>query len=87
MITLYRKKNNELADSIENRFEELTLAYRVEMMPESDPYDWMIEDGDKKIKTKGDLESWLLQLEKELNWQRSLSGDACYIDPETGEVC
>ena len=87
MITLHRKKQSETADAIENRFEELILAYRVEPLPESGRAAWYITDGDTKIQDHIELDNWLEKLEKDLDWQRSISGDGCYIDPETGSVC
>lgn len=87
MITLHRKKQSETADAIENRFEELILAYRVEPLPESGRVAWSITDGDTKIQDHKELDTWLEKLEKDLDWQRSISGDGCYIDPETGSVC
>lgn len=86
MITLYRQKNDEKAEKIEQRLQDLVLAYRVKELTDGqhEPY---IEESGKKIKATEEIETWFRELESELNWQRSLSGDGCYIDPFTGEVC
>lgn len=85
MITLIRNKYDEQADNIESKFKDLVLAYRVEIDDEADlPF---VQDGDQKLYPGKELDDWLMQLEFELNTQRSLSGDGCYIDPRTGKVC
>jgi hypothetical protein len=85
MITLVRKEQDPVADEIEMRLKSLVLAYETEIQPEAGaPY---IDESGKKIVKKEELELWFRQLESELEWQRSLSGDGCFIDPETGSVC
>lgn len=46
-----------------------------------------ISDGGQVISGKKNIENWLTGLKKELKWQRSVSGDGCYIDPDSGETC
>ena len=85
MITLVRSKQDPAADEIEIRLKGLVLAYETIIQPEVEsPY---IEESGKKIIKTDELELWFRQLESELEWQRSLSGDGCYIDPETGSIC
>lgn len=85
MITLHRKKQDAEADQIEERFKDLILAYRVEYDNELDsPF---IRESDVKISPGEEMENWFLQLESELSWQRSLSGDGCFIDPNNGNIC
>lgn len=86
MITLYRHKDDKEAAKIEEKLQDLVLAYRVENVddPQKEPF---IEDGGKKIESEEELEKWFRELESELNWQRSISGDGCYIHPDTGKVC
>lgn len=87
MITLYRhKKEDKQAAKIEEKLQDLVLAYRVEEIKDqqTEPF---IEDGGNRIQGEEQLETWFRELESELNWQRSLSGDGCYIDPDSGKVC
>lgn len=86
MITLHKTSVDEFGNELQSKLEELILAFHTEILPdgESDTY---VIDGEKKITGQEDLEKWLSELEKELKIQRSISGDACYKDPETGEVC
>lgn len=86
MIILHKVKNDPASEELEERLNDLILAYKTELHePGADGP--AIEEGDTIIRDKTKLEKWIQNLEKELKWQRSLSGDGCYIDPETGEIC
>lgn len=86
MITLYRNKDDEQGGKIEERLQDLVLAYNVEELEDHQKSPF-IEDGGTKVQGEEELEKWFRQLESELNWQRSISGDGCYIDPDSGKVC
>ncbi|MDX1642442.1 MAG: hypothetical protein R3220_12135 [Balneolaceae bacterium] len=86
MITLHRHKTDTRAEEIEEKFQDLVLAYRVETLPEDESGPFII-DGDQKIEGEKEIVSWLRGLEGDLQWQRSITGDGCYIDPRSGEVC
>lgn len=86
MITLYRHKDDKQAEKIEEKLQDLVLAYRIEEVndQQTEPF---IEDSGKRIQGEEELETWFRDLEGELNWQRSLSGDGCYIHPDSGRIC
>ncbi len=94
MIELHRYKNDDYADKLEHRLEELVLAYRTVTHTEPDtqtgeqetslPY---LDENGTMITGKEEINSYLRELSNELKEQRSISGDACYIDPQTGEIC
>lgn len=94
MIELHRYNNDEYADKIEQRLEELVLAYKTVTHTEPNaqtgepetslPY---LNENGSVISGKEEINSYLRELSTELEEQRSISGDACYIDPKTGEVC
>ena len=85
MIKLIRQDDDPMADEIESRFKDLILSYKTEISEDNDLP--KIVDGDTTLSNKDEIQEWLKELESELNWQRSLSGDGCYIDPESGKVC
>lgn len=86
MITLHRHKTDPKADEIEQKFKDLVLAYRMETLPEDESGPFIV-DGDQKVEGEEEITSWLRELEGDLKWERSLTGDGCYIDPRSGEVC
>lgn len=85
MIKLIRKIDDPKADEIESRFKDLILSYKTEKSDEDNLP--KIKDGDTVISDDEEIENWFRELEDELEWQRSLSGDGCYIDPKSGKVC
>jgi hypothetical protein len=89
MIKLYRKTYDPAADKIEARFRELVLSYKT-IISDDEPGSGKlprIRDAENIITGDEQIEQWLQDLAEELKWQRSISGDGCYIDPESGEVC
>lgn len=90
MIELHRRKDDLYADELEERLRNLVVAYRAALHdedisePTSLPY---ISESGKLITGEKNIERYFIELEKELNWQRSLSGDGCYIDPDSGNIC
>jgi len=89
MIKLHRLTEDPAADKIEERFKDLVLSYKTVLSSDDSDSDKLprIEDGDDIITGDEQIEHWLRDLEDELKWQRSLSGDGCYIDPKSGKVC
>lgn len=89
MITLIRKSDDTKADEIESRFQELILAYKTEICENGPNEEQLptIRDGESVISGEEEIDEWLRELEEDLTWQRSLSGDGCYIDPKSGDVC
>lgn len=85
MIKLIRQDDDPMADEIESRFNDLILSYKTEISEDKDLP--KIVDGDTTLSDNDEIEEWLRELESELKWQRSLSGDGCYIDPKSGKVC
>lgn len=89
MIELHRKSPDKSSEDIEETFKDLVINYKVIEYPEEEAPSTLpfIRENETQYKTKKEIERFLDELRDELNWQRSLTGDACYLDPETGEVC
>lgn len=85
MLTLVRPEESQLADEIEEQLKEMVVAHEV-LANAATTLPYLLESG-KVIKGKEDLNKFLLTLEKELNWSRSISADSCYLDPDGGMVC
>lgn len=87
MIKLIRQKNDPFADAIEQHFKDLVLSYKTKLEEADKENTPRIVDGSKTFHGKQEIKEWLNELQSDLQWQRSLSGDGCYIDPDSGEVC
>ena len=86
MLTFYRHDDHVLKDMIEERMKELVVAHKIEMLhePSSEPY---LSQSGSVARGKDEMLYFLDNLERELSIQRSISADACYVDPESGEIC
>ncbi len=90
MITLYRAEKDQEADKIEEKLESLVVSFQSEIVTDNDKADSVlpyIVEGNKRISGDSKLDKYITELERELHIQRSVTGDACYIDPDTGEIC
>lgn len=89
MIQLVRPETNSFADEIESMFQSWVLAYqcRVEPAPATGSESLFILDGSTRITGEEAIRTWLRELERELSIQRSISGDGCYVHPDTGDAC
>jgi hypothetical protein len=90
MIVLHRTKNDSRGKEIERKLKQLVVAHSVQVhkegaeKPVSLPY---IRENGTIISGEERIDRYLVELERELNRQRMISGDGCYIDPDTGEIC
>jgi hypothetical protein len=87
MITLFKKAGDEFSEEIHSALDDLIIRFEFKNLPADSAEPSYIRDGEKIVKGEKEIIDWLRQLEAELKWQRSLSGDGCYIDPETGNTC
>lgn len=92
MIEFHRPENDSFSDQIEETFEELVLAYKTrhyngneDSMKDRDIP--RIEDGDGVYRGEKEIREYIHQLRLDLKSMRAFTGDACYVDPESGEVC
>ncbi|MEX2351760.1 MAG: hypothetical protein WD529_04925 [Balneolaceae bacterium] len=90
MIELHRTESDEYGEEIEQTLNEMVLAFRTELYTDAGSTDLPLPcicDSGRVISGESDIRNFLDTLERELRIQRSISGDGCYIDPDTGEVC
>lgn len=87
MIVLNSVKGDIESEKLEEKLNDLVVAFKTKSY-ESQTGDLpFIEEDGKEYRTEKEIEEWLRELSSELNWQRSLSGDGCYINPKDGKVC
>jgi hypothetical protein len=89
MIKLHRKREDAASDRLEERLNSLvisfkTVSYEEESEQKKLPY---IEEDGEEFYTEEDITGWMRELESQLSWQRSQSGDGCYMDPKNGKIC
>ena len=87
MIVLHKKEKDELSDQLEERLNKLVISFKTMNHEDEVTKLPFIEEDGEKYKEEKEIEKWLRDLESDLNWQRSLSGDGCYINPKSGKTC
>lgn len=92
MITLYRRPDDDRADSIQNTLDEIVIAYETEtisedgLLPDDVPTTPALRDDGTVITGETALDEHLQELTDLMNdWDRFQS-DACYIEDD-GTVC
>jgi hypothetical protein len=81
------KERDQSSMKLKEQLDELVISYRKEVHDSEEkglPY---IEESGRIYRGARDIKEWLDELRTELNQQRSLSGDGCYINPENGKTC
>lgn len=92
MITLYRSPACSFCDDVAARLEEAVLAHEVITLEEDEPVPDLPESATPPVVTEGQqvytdeasIEAFLDEIVQEVTQNRRVSGDACYIDPESG---
>jgi len=95
MITLYFRQNSKEGRALKERMDDLSLAYESRELqageqPDSLPEDTSlpaIKENRTIVTGQDNLNAYLRELEKELSFSRSISADACYVDPDSGKLC
>lgn len=87
MITLHKKKNHQESAELEEKLKDLIISFETETHDEGEGGDlpYIVEDG-KTYRTEEEINGWYKELRSELNVQRSITGDGCYIDPKSGTI-
>lgn len=90
MLEFHRLQEDDFSEEISDKLKDMVVAYRTKTYSDSSSSSYSlphIREGDNIISGEEELREYLYNLDLELQQQRSITGDGCYIDPETGEVC
>jgi len=97
MIELFTRKNHPRGQAIKQKFDDLVIAYRYHEIDEDNIESAVVLPKDVElpaIKENGSIitgesnqKQHIEELERELKHNRSFTGDACYIDPDSGKLC
>lgn len=97
MLKFYRNKDNEthLTRWVEEKLDDMVVAHKLvdatkrsDLPNEIDPDDLpILSDGHESWSSEEEIREFLHQLDHDLSFSRSLTSDACYIDPENPDQC
>ncbi|MDX1671498.1 MAG: hypothetical protein R3211_04100 [Balneolaceae bacterium] len=92
MIELHRPVEDPFSDHVEEELEDLVVSHNIHRYS-SDQKDKpdhplpFIRDSKRVASGSEQIKSYLVDLKDDLYRMRRFTGDACYIDPDTGETC
>jgi len=97
MIELFTRKNHPRGQAIKQKFDDLVIAYRYHEIDSNDQKSVFglskdtelpaIKENGSIITGENNQKQYIEELERELKRNRSFTGDACYIDPDSGKLC
>lgn len=95
MLTFYRDNESNFTRWVEEKLEKMVVARKIINLDEniSLPEDInpnklpVLSDGHEKWTSKGEIKEFLENLHQDIKFSRSLTSDACYIDPDNPEKC
>lgn len=95
MFKFYRKKSDHFTNWVEDKLEELVVAHKLidvnvhNSLPDGITEENLptLSDGHENWTSKSEIKKFLQKLEQDLTFSRSLTSDACYIDPDNPEQC
>ena len=93
MITLYRQPENAAADEAQERLRELVLAHEVVVVNAERPAALpagvalpVLVEGDD-LYAEHEMDAFLEKRSNRLRISRSMSADACFLDPDDPTQC
>ncbi|MEL7834968.1 hypothetical protein [Fodinibius sp. Rm-B-1B1-1] len=97
MFTLYHQKSDTFTNWVENKLQEMVVAHKVvdideynsDSLPENISTDDLpiLSDGHKHCSSPEEIKTFLEELDRDLQFSRSLTSDACVIDPDNPKKC
>ncbi len=97
MFTFYHQTSDAFTKWVEDKLKEMVVAHKIIGVDEDDssslPKDISIDDlpllsdGHEYWRSQKEIEEFLEELQRDLEFSRSLTSDACYVDPENPSEC
>jgi hypothetical protein len=95
MFKFYRQKSDCFANWVEEKLDEMVVAHKIidangnDPLPEGITPDDLpaLSDGHETWSSQSDIKEFLRELDQDLSFSRSLTSDACYVDPENPDQC
>lgn len=84
MICLYKSHSDALGQEISDQLTGMCAAHKVISTDKSESY---LMEGAHVISGRKNILDFLAEYKTILERDRSVSGDGCYLDPVSGQVC
>ncbi|MGM0546271.1 MAG: hypothetical protein ACQEST_06060 [Bacteroidota bacterium] len=97
MFTFYYQRSNEFTRWVKDTLNELVVAHKIvnvddigdTILPTGIITDQLplLSDGHEQWTSQEEIKAFLEELSRDLKFSRTLTSDACYIDPEDPSEC
>lgn len=95
MIKFYRQEKNKFTNWVEEKLEDMVLAHELidvhedRSLPDGITQEDLpaLSDGHESWTSQNGIKEFLEKLHQDLKFSRSLTSDACYVDPDNPEEC
>ncbi|RMG26508.1 MAG: hypothetical protein D6730_09020 [Bacteroidetes bacterium] len=84
MIVFHHKAGDPFSEEVAQSLKELVVAHKLLEGSGQAP---AIEEDHTLVQGEAAIRAYLHELSLELTHIREIQSDACYLDPETGEMC
>lgn len=84
MLYLHKNANDDLGEKIKDYLVEISAAHRQVDITDGESF---IRENDTVIKGEAGIFRYLEAFNSDLEYERSLSADACIMNPKDGTIC
>lgn len=84
MLYLVKAHKDPVGERLEKKLKDECLAFRV---LDSDIGESYLRENNQVIKGEAAIDAFLVKYVSDAEYARSISADACYRDPDSGEIC
>lgn len=97
MFTFYHQNSNAFTKWVEDKLDEMVVAHKIIQVDGTDSKSLppglsiddlpILSDGHEHWRTPEDIKEFLEELHRDLEFSRSLTSDACIINPDNPKEC
>lgn len=97
MFTFYHHKSDTFTRWVKDKLDDMVVAHKIIDVAECDSGSLpnststndlpLLSDGHEYWTSQEEIEEFLEDLQRDLEFSRSLTSDACYVDPENPNEC
>lgn len=97
MFIFYHQKSDAFTRWVKDKLDEMVVAHKIIDVGERDSGSLsdgistsdlpLLSDGHEHWRSQKEIKAFLEELQRDLEFSRSLTSDACYVDPENPSEC
>lgn len=95
MFKFYKQQSDHFTEWVEEKLAEMVLAHKIisaednRVLPDGISIEELpiLSDGHESWNSEDEIKEFLDKLHQDLKFSRSITSDACYIDPDNPKEC